>query len=314
MFRQGCSSRLNGRIVGSNPAKYVSTVTPLHPTSSSERIDALDGMRGMAILGVLLAYTVWSLGSPPEETWSGADRAVAQGMGIFVDNKFLSMFAFLFGMGVAQQWRRWEAAGFDPLPLHLRRMGFLLGIGVLHAVLLRNGDILVPYALLGLMLLLFRAASIRIVAITAPLLFIIPYVVEALRLLLHGSWPARPGAVAGGYLAENLAWLRYWYETNPLLGWPQILSLMLLGLLAGRAQLVERFARSRDLARRALVVALPLAIGTRLAYDLLLKRWTTASPTSVLHNSAINALSAPRLWRGSPKPESRSFPTMTRRR
>src|SRR5688572_20848298 len=101
----------------------------LGPASSKERIDALDAMRGVAILGVLVAYTVWSLGSPPPTVWTSLDRAVARGMDLFVDGKFITMFAFLFGLGVAQQWRRWEAAGQDPVPLHLRRMGFLLAIG-----------------------------------------------------------------------------------------------------------------------------------------------------------------------------------------
>src|SRR5262245_2230291 len=115
-------------------------------------------MRGLAILGVLVAYTVWSLGNPLEETWTRADHAVEWLMGLFVDNKFLSMFAFLFGVGVTQQWRRWEEAGADPVRLHLRRMAFLLAVGILHATLIRNGDILAPYAILGLTLLLFRRA------------------------------------------------------------------------------------------------------------------------------------------------------------
>src|SRR5262245_57088870 len=111
------------------------------PTAAMERLHALDAIRGAAILGVLVAYTVWSLGNPPEAGWSRLDRMVERLMGLLVDNRFLTLFAFLFGVGVAQQWRRWEVAGTDATRLHLRRMGFLFGMGVLHAVLLRNGDI-----------------------------------------------------------------------------------------------------------------------------------------------------------------------------
>src|SRR5262245_8646065 len=126
----------------------------LGPTTESERIHALDAMRGVAILGVLLAYTVWSLGGP-DQAGSGSDRLVARLMDLFVDNKCFTMFAILFGLGISQQWRRWEAAGRHLVRLHVRRMGFLLVAGALHAVLLRNGDILVPYAALGLTLLLW---------------------------------------------------------------------------------------------------------------------------------------------------------------
>jgi uncharacterized protein len=241
-------------------------IDAVRPTSTSERIDALDAMRGMAILGVLLAYTMWSLGNTPEETWTGTDRAIAWGVGVFVDNKFLSMFAFLFGMGVTQQWRRWEDAGLNPVPYHLRRMGFLLGIGFLHATLLRNGDILMPYALLGLALLAFRKASNRTIAIAIPIFFLAPYVIDGALELLHLSWPPRPGAISGGYLIENVTWLRYWYETNPFLGFSKILCLMLLGVLAGRARTVEVFSRDRSLAIGALAVALPLAVLTWLLH------------------------------------------------
>jgi len=261
--------------------------TEFRPTSEAERIHALDALRGMAILGVLLAYTVWNLGSPPPETWSQTDHAVTRGMDLLVDNKFLTIFAWLFGVGIAQQWRRWEAAGFNPAPLHLRRMAFLFGIGFLHAILLRNGDILAPYALLGLVLLAFRRLSNRTVAAAAFLLVFVPYFFRWLAPAAGLVWPERPGAVAGGYLAENLAWLRYWYETNPFISWPQVLALMLAGVLTGRAGLIELAAKSRSLAGRILVFALPLALLTRLALAGLAVRWA-GQPHSLAQNATLN--------------------------
>ena len=44
------------------------------PVSSRERILALDVFRGFAMLGVLIAYTMWSLGTAPAESWSALDR------------------------------------------------------------------------------------------------------------------------------------------------------------------------------------------------------------------------------------------------
>jgi len=71
---------------------------------------------------------------------------------------------------------------------------------------------------------------------------------------------------------------------------------MLLGLLAGRARIVDRVSRSPALSRRALLVALPLAIVTRLAYDVLLSLWTTQSPMPAIHNFTINALYQASSW------------------
>ena len=237
------------------------------PTADAERIDALDAIRGVAILGVLRAYTVWSLGSPPAETWSAADRSVAQAADRFVDTKFLSLFACLFGLGVSQQWRRWEAAGDDVPARHGRRMLFLLAIGLVHAVFIRNGDILVPYALLGLILLAFRRVRSPVLATVAVILFALPYAVPFVRSSFGLPWPSRPIGVAGNYLLENVSWLAYWYQTNPFVAWPRILTLMIAGVLLGRARVVERLATDRAFAAKVLASAMVLAVVSRVAFE-----------------------------------------------
>jgi uncharacterized membrane protein YeiB len=44
-------------------------VLPLQPVQSGEREPALDVLRGFALFGVLIAYALWNLGSPVEETY-----------------------------------------------------------------------------------------------------------------------------------------------------------------------------------------------------------------------------------------------------
>jgi len=96
------------------------------PVAPADRLALVDVLRGVAILGVLVAYTMWNLGTPPADTWSSAERFVDTTLGILVDAKFVTMFAFLFGAGTAQQWRRIEARGENPIAIHVRRMLFLL--------------------------------------------------------------------------------------------------------------------------------------------------------------------------------------------
>jgi uncharacterized protein len=263
----------------------------LGPTLSDERLHALDAMRGVAILGVLVAYTVWSLGNPPQDSWSRTDVAVARAMDLLVDNKFLTMFAGLFGLGVAQQWRRWQAAGYDPVPLHARRMAFLFCVGLLHGIFLRNGDILAPYALLGFVLLAFRRRSTAVLATAGVLLAITPSVVAGMDL----PWPNQPRPGSASYLAENLAWLRYWYLTNPLLSWPRVLAIMLAGLLAGRALIVERLATSRTRAWYALAVAVAFAVLTRAGLDGLSVLWSNQS-SGLGHRVALDLLLQVTAW------------------
>ena len=65
----------------------------------------------------------------------------------------------LFGLGLTLQMGRIEGRGGRFVPLYLRRLLVLLGIGAAHACLIWIGDILLMYALLGLLLLLFRKAG-----------------------------------------------------------------------------------------------------------------------------------------------------------
>ena len=267
--------------------KHSQLNSPVGPTLGTDRIAGLDITRGVAILGVLLAYTVWSLGSPPAETWSALDRVLQVIMDVFVDGKFVTTFSFLFGVGVAQQWRRWEASTPNVKALHLRRMGFLLAIGLAHGALLRNGDILAPYAILGMLLLAFRNVSFKKSAVIAVLLFVTPWVVRALVATLQLPWPERPSGTAGSYWADNLLYLRYWYLTNPLVVWPQLLGLMIMGLAAGRARLFERIAGSRMLARRALAWSASLAVGT---YVLLMACVTLWHSENLVRNLTVMAI------------------------
>jgi uncharacterized protein len=81
------------------------------PWAAAERLPLLDVLRGVAILGVLVAYTLWNLGTPPRDAWNRIDPALDLATEIVVDGKFLTLFAFLFGVGSAQQWRRVDMLG-----------------------------------------------------------------------------------------------------------------------------------------------------------------------------------------------------------
>ena len=254
------------------------TATPVRPLSAAERLPLVDVLRGVAILGVLVAYTLWNLGSPPSETWSRADRIVDRVGDILVDGKFITIFAFLFGVGTAQQWQRIESSGQSPVATQLRRMLFLLIAGLLHAALLRNGDILAPYAILGVALLAARRQSARRLVVAAILLALLPYAIKLGLDVVGWNLPHRPGASGESvsrfrYWTENFDWLRYWYLTNPLFSWPRILTVMLAGVLAQRAGVLTRVAADARLARRLFAIALPIAVAGRIGLLLLPGRW-----------------------------------------
>ncbi len=133
------------------------------PTTPSDRIASLDVLRGVAILGILLinvqAFSMPSIArTNPSQygDFEGVNFAVWLLSHLFVEQKFITIFSLLFGAGVLLFTQRKGGAERSTLALHYRRTFWLLVIGLVHAYLLWDGDILVIYALCGAVIVATR--------------------------------------------------------------------------------------------------------------------------------------------------------------
>ncbi len=167
------------------------------PTSSAERVVLLDSLRGFALFGILLAnlltFTGASFLDPAERSalpGNSAAPTVEFMLEWLVTGKFYSIFSLLFGIGFALQLGRLESRG-EGLARYVRRLIILLGFGIAHLLLLWMGDILALYALMGLVLILFRRASDRTLLTAALLLWLAP-VLWAAAMVNFGFRPGRP--------------------------------------------------------------------------------------------------------------------------
>ncbi|MEZ6234710.1 MAG: DUF418 domain-containing protein [Phycisphaerales bacterium] len=132
---------------------------PPTPITEADRYQSLDVLRGFAVLGILamniMAFsgpfagytnpTIWPL------PYEGGNRIIYWVQHLVFDMKMMSLFSMLFGAGVII-WDRKAASKADTPRLRwlwLRRMFWLFVIGMAHAWLLWEGDILVAYALTG---------------------------------------------------------------------------------------------------------------------------------------------------------------------
>jgi uncharacterized protein len=210
------------------------------PVGAGERILALDVLRGFAMLGVLMAYCVWSLGTAPEAQWSATDRALDTVLGFLIDGKFYTILAFLFGYGFSIQLGR-ASQDAAAVQLYCRRLVALAAIGLAHALLLRNGDILLPYALTGFLLIPFRRTPDRFLIAIAFVALLIPHLVRIGWTASGTAIPERPDLAGQPYLVENAAWVSYWYSTA-IFTWPLNLTMFLFGFAAGRHSLISRLA------------------------------------------------------------------------
>jgi uncharacterized protein len=273
------------------PGERTPTLEPVLP---GERVVELDVIRGFALFGVLLAYTVWNLGGPPEATWSAVDRIGNRVLAFAVDSKAFSLFTFLFGLGFAIQLSRAQARGASVAPVYSRRLIALFGIGLLHALLLRNGDVLVPYAVLGFALLAARNASGRTLVVLAVASFLYPYLARAAGEAAGFPFVERPETEGMGHLEANLLWLRYWYA-NAIVDWPGMLPLFFLGLHFGRRPLRDSVGRPAPVLRRVLVAGLVLTAIAFTARELLLTTWSGA-PLSPARRMTLGFLWTVHAW------------------
>lgn len=270
--------------------------TLLAPVAAAERIAAMDVLRGFALLGILLMNIEAFVGplfqaiTGLDPTLRGADRWADALVYILVQGKFYTLFSLLFGMGFAVMLARAQSADRPFFALYLRRTLALLAIGLVHALLVWSGDILVPYALLALvLLLLFRRTPQSRLPKWGVALYLVPslfMLVSCLALLTpEGAAALQEGmAEQGAEMASALEAQRVAYGSGdyaaatarriadtgmmlggylPFWGW-QILGMFLLGAWFVRSGAIAEPERFAPLYRRLRTVALPVGLGMML--------------------------------------------------
>ncbi|MCY1043581.1 DUF418 domain-containing protein [Corallococcus sp. bb12-1] len=286
------------------------------PIDVSERVHLLDALRGFALCGVFISNSVtWFSGRAllPREQAQALNAPLLETVvsalyAFFIDQKFVTLFSFLFGLGFSLQMSRAEARGASIVPVYRRRLGVLLLIGLTHMFALWVGDILSTYALVGFVLLLFRERSDRTVLTWVAVLFVaLPLIISFAQRygpeLLHGQEEAARAAQAtrdedaahraallvglssDSVLTSQQANAKFAWQNLATPGRPLwmciILGRFLVGLWAGRKRLLEDVERHRKLLRKILFWGLGVGISVAtLALVLNLRNRGTPMPVS----------------------------------
>jgi len=187
-------------------------------TASGDRHVSIDAVRGFAVLGILLMNIV-GMGLPAfayiDPTYAGgstgADLWTWAVNNVLTDGKMRALFTMLFGASAVLIAERAEGDRPGPMQTHYRRMFWLFVFGMVHAYFLWWGDILVTYALAGLVIFPFRklrpAWLLAIgVAVLAALLGLNLFEARALAAMhaAAAAPDATPGAVKAWREASQL--------------------------------------------------------------------------------------------------------------
>jgi uncharacterized protein len=268
---------------------------PLTPVTGGERVEIIDIVRGLALFGILAA-NIRGFAAPavvyfqPDLYWTGLGDRLAQAfIDTFIQGKFITIFAFLFGVGFAVQLSRAEARGVRLGWTYARRLLLLIGFGLIHGLLIWFGDILLVYGLIGFTLLFFRKrrngtlVTWAVLGMLVPLL-IVGLIVGAMAAGVEIPMPPKPTAEeleaetavfsSGSWSAIQAQRVTDAITLNwgmlPFFG-THVMGIFLLGMLAWRKRFFQPAPESLPRYRRTMLWGLSLGVAGNLAATLI--RW-----------------------------------------
>ena len=229
------------------------------PTGESERIDILDVLRGLGVLGILavnaaaFAYPVEAYYNPLNSPFpfEGLAAETWRVVHVFFEQKFVTLFSMLFGVSLFLVGG--ERGDAERTALLQRRLFWLAVIGIVHGAAVWFGDILLAYAVAGFVVSFARSwgasrlmawgvliyfAGAAIEAASAVVGTLVPLSAEELAQMNKDmGWRLAPeelrdaiAAFSGTFDQSLMANLTTWLEFLWLLFFPKAYGLMMIGL------------------------------------------------------------------------------------
>ena len=272
------------------------------PVTGRERALAPDLIRGAMLLLIALANSAnFAFAGQPgvESAPHGFERVLNFLKLSFVDARAYPVFAVMFGYGLVQLARRQRSAGASTGAVRrvlLKRNGWLIAFGLVHATLLYFGDFLGAYGIVGIictLLLLNRSDKFHRIVL-GIWVFEIGYVVftaaQAAIAVVNSSGPAHPLAndpnpslAATSYGAGLLDRLHeYPMHTASVIGF---IIVVWLGIWAARKRILENPGAHKTLLTSVASIGLGITVLGGLPLALVGAGWLHVD------ESAVGALS-----------------------
>lgn len=158
------------------------TQETLHPTSNSERIAAMDTIRGISLFGILLmniiGFGLYKAYFDPTNNGgaTGWNLTIWWMNMLFFEGTMRGMFSMLFGAGILLFTARKSANNEGPAvtDLFFRRLLWMIFFGVIHCyLLLWDGEILYTYGIVGMFAFSFRYLAPKSLIMVAAVILMI---------------------------------------------------------------------------------------------------------------------------------------------
>lgn len=172
------------------------SVSEVSPVQKQDRILSLDVIRGFAVLGILAVNAQffaapWFNGVNPGLAPLGVDESTLWSwlvMHAAFEFKCITLFSMLFGVSIFLVGG--ERSDKERGKLLRSRLFWLLIFGLIHALFIWYGDILVHYALTGFLVLLARSWRARTLLTVGILLYVLSSGLQAAVSMMFNLLPA----------------------------------------------------------------------------------------------------------------------------
>ncbi|MFE9324547.1 DUF418 domain-containing protein [Nocardia sp. NPDC052278] len=267
----------------------------MDPAGARPRIHELDAVRGFALCGILVV-NIWQITDMRAMVGPGTVDPIRHVLSVLFEGRFFPIFSFLFGLSFSLFLDRAAECSDRPRLVLARRLVALGVFGLIHHVF-QPGEALLPYAIVGLVVLLPAAGLgrwvILLVGLVAtigvpvtiggglglvPGLFLLGLAADRFGLaddLRDRSWriavvfvPAVPAAVAAGVCEYRTPYSALWTgSVAPVAGLLGALAYLTGFLLFLRTETGEVFAEMLEPMGRMALTNYVSATGLVLAAD-----------------------------------------------
>ena len=246
-----------------------------------KRIVLLDVLRGFAIIGTL-GTNIWifaylgdlnkMFGDPLQPWWASGDRAMQTMMLMLVNGKFLGLLTLLFGAGMELKRQKALREGYAWPGVYIWTCVLLLIDGLLHYTLVMEYDVLMSYAITGIIVSFIINRSRRFILIVMGIMGSIHLIgvggITALLALsetgssFNGMDTITQLYASGTWWEQILFRLNNFafFRTESIAIIPLNIFLFLLGSLLMRANIFSDEASGRHKRRKFMKVGLAVGI------------------------------------------------------
>ena len=268
------------------------TLAPIEP---KQRIEILDVLRGFALLGIIFnnmlyfsGYVFMPFDNLKQITNFQLSENINYILDIVITAKFYTLFSILFAVGFYIQLSKHTEDITDFLKTYRRRLFILLVIGLIHS-LIWDGDILLSYAMIGFVVILFRNVKSKNLIRWSVFLFLFPFFIDLVLLpffpadtimtknsvpIAHANFPdMTPGFIVNTFQngtiveifivnARILVWKYLGYI--PAGGYFKFLGIFILGLYLASIGFFTEKSKSTILLITSLVIGLTATFSAKI--------------------------------------------------